>query len=95
MIYYCRGCSWHAYGIISDDFLKSFICCLKFCFHIVSIEDGDFPVGDASANGGRRWRSDDTSEDEDQQNPFENGLASGGGHRGPMIRARRSRLRKK
>ncbi|WOH06835.1 hypothetical protein DCAR_0626264 [Daucus carota subsp. sativus] len=50
-------------------------------------------IEDASANGGPRWRSDDTSEDDEQQTPFPNGFGgNGGGHSISMRRARRSRF---
>lgn len=66
-----------------------------FLFKIISLEEKDFPVEDAIANGGPRWRSDDTSEDEDQQSPFGNGLVRSATYNTPVIRARRNRFSKK
>lgn len=57
-----------------------------------SHEEKDTSTEDAGANGGLRWRSDDTSEDEEQQSPFPNGLGGNGGHNTSMRRARRSRF---
>lgn len=62
-------------------------------FHNTSHEEEGTSIEDASANGGPRWRSDDTSEDDEQQSPFPNGFGgNGGGHSISMRRARRSRF---
>ncbi|KAA8522198.1 hypothetical protein F0562_012871 [Nyssa sinensis] len=51
----------------------------------------DSPDEDINTNGGLRWRSDDTSEDEEQQSPDRHtGVAS---HTTPMKGVRKSRVR--
>lgn len=57
-----------------------------------SHEEKDTATEDASANDGLRWRSDDTSEDDEQQSPFPNGFGGNGGYNTSMRRARRSRF---
>lgn len=61
---------------------------VNFVFLNTSHEEKDTSTEDASANGGLRWRSDDTSEDDEQQSPFANGF----GGNTSMRRARRSRF---
>lgn len=57
-----------------------------------SHEEKDTSTEDASANGGLRWRSDDTSEDDEQHSPFPNGFGGNGGYNASMRRARKSRF---